>query len=575
MIHRLLLVAMLVAVRGASAADAVPPDAAAAEPPAPEATEAAAPPAPRIRSIVLEAKPIFGPGERLDQIPLAPDLTFIFDAANFLHIDTREHVIRRELLLREGYPADPAILAETERNLRALPFLRAVRVYTRPAETGEVDVVVETQDTWTTAPRVSLGGGGGTKKNEVGVIERNLLGYGKKVALLYRQSVDRNSSLFGYEDPRILGTRFHFVGDYQDTSDGRVLEGQFDYPFFSLETPWAGGTRYENRRERNKIFSHFGDEISRFRREQESIQADVAHRLPIGPPDLVQRLGLFYRRLENDFPAQATGKDTTLVPTDRLQSLLGLTYHLEVVRFVQEHHFNLFDKTEDLNVGNIFDLQAGSSSRALGARVDEPIASISDRQGFDLGPGRKVFLFALVSGRAHAGDVRNGVVEVEGISFQRVQLFFEQTFVTRFKVDLARNLDADTQIFLGADNGLRGFDTRAIAGEKRFIFNLEDRMFFVNDLFHLVSLGAVAFFDAGYVWDRNQTVDIRDLAASLGIGLRIGLPRAAREVIFRLDVAFPVRDGGTGETGPGVTFGAGQAFSAFSGPFDLQTTSGD
>jgi outer membrane protein assembly factor BamA len=543
----------------------VPPDAA----PPPEA------PAPRIRSIVLEAKPIFGPDEKLDQIPLLPDLTFIFDLANFLHIDTREHVIRRELLFHEGDPADPKILAETERNLRDLRFIRAVRVYTRPAEGGDVDVVVETQDTWTTAPRLSLGGGGGTKRFEIGVIERNLAGYGKKVALLYRQSIDRNTSLFGYEDPRILGSHFHAAGDYQDTSDGRVVEGQLDYPFYSLETPWSGGTRYENRKERNKIFDHFGREISRFRRDQQSVFANVAHRLPIDSPDVVHRLGLFYRRVEDDFPVQAPDRDPALIPTDRLQSEPGLSYHREVVRFVQERHFDLFDKIEDFNLGNTFDLQGGYSTRALGARVDEPIVAFSDRQGFDLGPGRKVFLFGLVSGREQASDIRNGVVEVEGISYQQFRLFFEQTLVTRLKLDLARNLDTDTQLFLGSFNGLRGFRTRALAGEKRFIFNLEDRMFFVNDLFHLVSFGAVMFFDTGYVWDRNQTVDFRDLASGVGIGLRIGLPRAAGEVLFRLDLAFPVKAGGTGETGPGVTFGAGQGFSAFSGPFDLQTTSGD
>jgi len=65
---------------------------------------------PRIRSIVVENRPVFGPDERLDDIPLLPDLTFIFRLANLLHIDTKDEVIRRELLVREGDLADPFLL---------------------------------------------------------------------------------------------------------------------------------------------------------------------------------------------------------------------------------------------------------------------------------------------------------------------------------------------------------------------------------------------------------------------------------------------------------------------------------
>jgi hemolysin activation/secretion protein len=151
---------------------------------------------------------------------------------------------------------------------------------------------------------------------------------------------------------------------------------------------------------------------------------------------------------------------------------------------------------------------------------------------------------------------------------------FEQTLVSRVKTDLGRNLDKDVQLFLGNFNGLRGFDTRQFVGETRFIFNLEDRLFFVDELFHLVSLGAVVFFDSGYVWEPNQSVDFRDLATSIGIGLRIDAPRGSGEALFSLDVGVPLTDGGSGTHGPGITVTTGQAFDAFSGPFDLQSTSG-
>jgi len=244
------------------------------------------------------------------------------------------------------------------------------------------------------------------------------------------------------------------------------------------------------------------------------------------------------------------------------------------VDYVREHHFELFDKTEDLNLGNTFDGEIGYSWTELGALIDEPILNSSDRQGIDFGEGRKAFLYTLVTGRYNDGDVRNAVSEVEAIDYYRFYWLFEHTLVSRVKLDLGRNLDKDVQIFLGNFNGLRGFDTRQFAGEKRFIFNLEDRLFFVNDLFHLVSLGAVVFFDSGYVWAPNQGVDFRRLATSAGIGLRVDALRGAGEALFRLDLGFPMTDGGSGTHGVGVTIGTGQAFTPFVGPFDLQSTTG-
>jgi surface antigen Omp85-like protein/surface antigen-like variable number repeat protein len=531
-------------------------------------------PIPRIHAILVQNEPIFGPEDRLDDVPVLPDMTFIFRAANFLHIDTKEEVIRREMLVTEGDLADPHLLEQSERNIRALAYVREVKISTVPAGGDEVDVIVRTRDTWTTQPRASFSSGGGTQRSSFGLIETNVLGYGKKIRLLYRSGIDRSSSIFEYVDPRILGSRWTAGGQYQYTSDGRIGEGFLQYPFFSFDTPWGGEADYATRREKDRIFDHFGNELSRFRREQEAFFANVGHRLAISDDEVVHRLGVFYRRVEDTFPDSAGADDSTLIPINRRQSEPGLFYHREEIRFVKEKHFKVFDRVEDLNLGNVFDAEVGYSSKALDALVDEPIATFSDRQGFDFGPGRKAFVHGLLTGRHDDGDLRNAVLELEGISYTRLNWSVEHTLVSHLKLDLGRNLDRDTQLILGNDNGLRGFDTRQFVGEKRFVFNLEDRVFFVNDLFHLLSLGAVAFFDSGYVWERNQGVDFRRLATSIGIGLRVDALRAAGEALFRLDLAFPLTDGGSGQHGPAVSIGAGQAFDAFSGPFDLQTATG-
>jgi outer membrane protein assembly factor BamA len=531
-----------------------------------------APPYPRIREIHIDHEPVFGPDEKLDEIPGLPDLTFIFEIANFLHIDTKPQVIRRELLLKEGDFADPRLIEESERNLRALPFIRQVRILATTVGKDEVDLTVLAQDTWTTQPRASFSSGGGSTRSSFGFVESNVLGYGKEFRLLYRKGIDRSGTGVTYTDPRLLGSRFTASGTYVDTSDGRIAGGTFAYPFFSLDTPHAGGIAGSTRKEKNKVFSHFGDELAEFRRHQDVVNTSYAMRLPFSDEDAVWRVGAFYRWNDETFRPIDPDTPPSLTPANQRQSVPGLSLHRETVSYVRERHFELFDRIEDLNLGNTLDAELGYSWEALGARTDEPIFLMTDRQGFDAGPGRKAFLYGLTTGRFNDGDFRNAVIEVEGLSYYRFHLAYEHTLIARAKLDLARNLDKDVQIFLGSFNGLRGFDTRQFVGSKRLIFNLEDRVFFVNDLFHLVSLGAVVFFDTGYVWEQGQAVRLTDMATAVGIGLRVDALRGAGEALFRLDLAVPITDGGSGQHGPAVVFGTGQGFSPFVGPFDLQST---
>jgi hypothetical protein len=536
----------------------------------------AAEPLPRIRRIVIEHLPIFAENERLNDVPFLPDLTFVFEAANFIHSDTKRSVIRRELLVEEGDLADPRLLEESERNLRNLEYVRQARVFAVPVAPGEVDVIVHVQDTWTTEPRLSFSSGGGQRTSEIGIVEKNLFGYGKRINVRRREELDRTSNQVLYDDPRVWGSRWHFQGNYEDTSDGVIRQALLEYPFFSLQTPWAGGVRVSDLRERNRIFGPRGDVRSEFLRDQRLVEGRLGHRLPISDPhEVVHRLGVFYRDVDDDFGDTARGPVPTLVPEDRRESGPGIFYRREVVRFVRESHFDRFDRLEDLNLGNLLELELAVSSRAFGGTNDEPLLTVSDRQGFDFGPGRKAFLFGLVSGRYEDGDVRNAILEVEGIAYQRARWVLEQTLVARFKLDLGRHLDRDVQLFLGNDNGLRGFETRELVGSRRWVFNLEDRIFFVNDLFHLVSLGAVLFFDSGLVWNEFRRVGWKDFASSIGIGLRIGAPRSAAEKIWRLDLAIPLSGPDTDRFSPAVSFGSGQAFVAFVGPFDLQTSGGD
>ena len=71
------------------------------------------------------------------------------DVFNVFHVQTRERVVRRELLFEAGQRYDSERVQETVRNLQTLPqFGVVVIVALRGSEPGQVKVVVIVRDVW-------------------------------------------------------------------------------------------------------------------------------------------------------------------------------------------------------------------------------------------------------------------------------------------------------------------------------------------------------------------------------------------------------------------------------------------
>src|SRR5262249_3754174 len=151
----------------------------------------------RVGSITIRSLNVFSPEEAA--------AGWFYRLANHLHITTRPSVIRRFLLFREGDPYDPEQLAQTERNLRALPFIKPASVVAAPAHDGVVDVEVITQDGWTTEIGGSLGSKGGTTTYGVNLSEKDVAGTGRTIAVGYDRSPDRVTRSVEYFDPYLFG----------------------------------------------------------------------------------------------------------------------------------------------------------------------------------------------------------------------------------------------------------------------------------------------------------------------------------------------------------------------------------
>jgi hemolysin activation/secretion protein len=160
--------------------------------------------------------------------------------------------------------------------------------------------------------------------------------------------------------------------------------------------------------------------------------------------------------------------------------------------------------------------------------------------GHQFSPGH----FALFGTRYHSriahDKTDNLLMSLDLQYFNRLRP--KNTLAGHLAYDHGYRLDPEDFLTLGEENGLRGYANGQFSGERRLLLNLEDRMFFAEDVWHLFSFGGAVFFDSGYSWERENTMGLSDLRSSIGLGFRVALSRSSRNEPIRFDLAYALND---------------------------------
>ena len=433
--------------------------------------------------------------------------------ANDLHFKTRERVIRRELLFAEGDPLDDEALAQTERNLRALPFLRSVLVETIPVDGNRVRIRVTTSDSWTTNPELRLAKVGNEWVWAVGAHERNLFGYGKQLRVLHDSGLDRDQTFVSYGDPRFLGSRIATGVLLSNASDGHRVQLSAQRPFFAIDTAYSFRFVFEDFDRLDPLFKD-GERVEDLRHLRRRREVEVARAVRRRATSAV-RLHLGYINSDDDI---AEGRDRRRFGIVRVGvSTVGHD-------FLKLTHVNRFERPEDINLGNQASAFFGVSSPALGGEDQVSyFYFVGARRGFRL--NQNGFLLSTASWQA-----RNRNESLEN-NFALVQLNLVQKLALK-KLILAKailrygsNLDPEVQIRLGAESGLRGYPVRQFVGDRSFLVSAEGRWFLADDIGRLVSVGVAAFVDSGFAWPRGQPMTLGDMRSNVGVSLLLGSNR--------------------------------------------------
>ena len=492
----------------------------------------------RVGTVTVHTTPLFSEAEAARGA--------FYRAADFLQIDSKEAFLRRILLFHEGDPYDLAKVQESERNLRALDFLKSAVITPGAPHDGVVDVTVDTQDAWTTDVNIDFSNDGGRSLYDFDVTQKNLLGRGLEAGVRLANGRERRSNSLEIIDPALFGPYWNADALLSINSDGDEQKLTIERPLFSYTTHSTAAIALDHLVQDSRIYAD-GVVSSLFRQQHREAAAQFGRVLSANAKSSTRIIGGF--DLLDDWFTPLRGAS----PDDRHFRFIEAGIDYGGFDFISLDHIDLGLREQDFNLGAHTSFTLGLSpgaSRLWRARADN---TISHR----FTPS--TFVIARTTASARFGDTnRNAVVSEDARFVARVATEYPLTFVARARVDYGSDLDRDVQFFADGQNGLRAYPNFAFAGNRRFVLNAEQRIYLGHEWLQLFEPGAAVFADSGEAVS-GVPFRLRDFRTDIGAGLRFGIARF-ESTMLRLDFAYALNDSPLSSRGFVVSFATTQAF---------------
>ena len=465
--------------------------------------------------------------ERENVFDRAESTSWLFRAANALHIVTREHVVRRELLIPEGAPFDSATADETARNLRKLGIFRKVKVDSSSSGSGLIEDVA-TYDSWTTQVQASFKSSGDQVTWGAGVAEKNLLGLHIKASVKYTSDPDRSTTQFSTSLPRVWRDRVGLSGGYKQYSDGESADFTASAPFTTLTTPRAStlDVDYEDR------------SVLRFFEGEEVASDTLRHLMTRGTLNAgwalrasrqgYVRLGAKLQMRREDYTDLGTPVD------DRsFFSELGAGVEWSRTNFSVVDGYRGLGGPEDIDLSTTLrgDVWVAPSAWGYGRSGIGP--AVRGNVGKLIPNGFMTFQMRASSLFTSKGLDSGSVTGQAVLALLPVP---RHTVVFNAQGGMQKNPYPGEEFDLGLTFGPRAYPAHAFTGDRAFFTTVEYRWVAVPEAFKLLAIGLAGFADYGGAWYSGS--DVRT-GADAGVGLRLGSTRASSgKGATRVDLAW-------------------------------------
>ncbi len=493
-----------------------------------------------IHRVQLIRRDIFDPNER----------SWVARMGNKLHFQTRAPVIRREVLLRPGQLYDSALVAESERNLRAMGIFRRVQIDSVRTDSGLV-LRVLTKDGWSTQLDWRFRSTGGEVAFTLGMVETNLLGTASSAAIRYRNDPDRNSIALGFRRRRLFAGTVGLEFGYENRSDGRLGAVAIERPFFA--TTSANGFRLSLEDDHARVLRFFeGEDLARdtLSRRFSLARASYAWALRAATTGYL-RLGLTGQIRRDDTLQFSSGEPFPKTVTGAVGSYVIWNRS----RFLVTQGFAGFAREEDVDVGTTVRIGLQVAPGLFGYERDGLGPEVSARVGSRI-PGGFGYLDGFADGLFTSAGLDSGTVQVGGTVV--LQPAARHLAVFHLEGGWLEDPVPGEEFDLGLGSGPRAFGSHSFTGDRSFFTTAEYRYTMVDDLWGQAGIGLAGFVDYGGAWYSGSP---RRTGWDAGVGLRLGASRSTDVPALRFDLAHRFAND-VDPAGWVITIGKGFGFGA-------------
>ena len=520
------------------------------------------------------------------------------------NIQTKEDVIRRELLFMPGDIYTEADREESEQILRRKTYIGAAKV---DAQWDELSKSVTIHATIRELLSFPFGGDLNLNNQKrywlLQYRDPNMFGSGQGTLWRYERISEigeKTRSLVRgrYNNPRLFNSHWNFDGEYIQKREGDSLVVLLERPQYTLKSRWSASVRFSESVNPIYWYENAG-KTDTFEQNLQGIFANV--RRYFGDRQQQNYIGLWAASRRSKYALLEKSSQSDAMLENRDIKRIGFTLGRQRIAYHKTRFLRRMGKEENFLIGSQYALSVGYASPFYASDSTESYAELALASGWM--NGNKHFnLTTLAFSTNFTSRIERSILQAQTAwfytdvfntgeiytletGFRENGLFdFHQTFVAQFKTEMQFGWSGRSQVLLGAFDGLRGYAYRQFSGEKMMLLSLESRTIFGGTVFrkidealaavatsvarpfsdrrvHLgVMLSGVVFADVGYIWNGRHTFNLLRPKRSVGFGLRGSLSQFSGTGILRVEFAFPLDPPFAPSFRPRIFYGQERAF---------------
>lgn len=508
-----------------------------------------------VRSIEVRTFDPFG--YSVDDTTLAP-VNVLQTWADRLHRKTRPRIVRNLLLVKEGQPLDPLQVTESERVLRAAPFVNDARIIAKPVGKGSVDLVVLVHDKWS----VDVDGEADLTSASARLRERNFLGWGQGLTQRVGYRLDEPKlELSGAHDVYNIG-RSYISSDvfYTSGNTANAVGFALARPFYSPLAEWAGGLNWSRTWGHYDVTDAEANVLARYGLENADADVWAGRSFVLGDGKsmgsqssniIVAARYAQTRYLDRPPPS------VDVLGVYRNSSLLLVSAGLSIRQYYKERYLFRFGSSEDVPEGLLVRLTTGVQRRELAP--NRPYI------GVDASRGRAYEGFGYLSASIGYGtfferrNVIDGTFRLQLLYFSDLRTWGRWHFreFGRFHVTYGYNKPAFSQLDLNGSQ-LYGFSSDVLRGTHKEVLDLETVAYAPYNLWGF-RIAPVLLMGFGTIGDEQDPVFTGRIYSAFSLGL---LVRNENLLVRTFEVTVGFYPYLPDSTGPGFRFNNFDSFTA-------------